>query len=295
MIKGTLFALVCAVSYAMNPVLIKVGYGLGIEPLPLMQYRFLFAALFMTAYFGLTAPRIITPTKPLLRKGAVITFAIVSPMNVFYAHSMQYIPASLMSLITYMFPVVVLAITALVLKTPVRKASYVSVAIILAACVCIFSDAFMQQISAYGILLGVIAMIFYSLYMVALQVFMKNESPESVTYFVVLLTALAYLFISNPLAILGYTWAQIGLCMVYALISTVICTIFLCKAIAAIGAAEAGIFCSFEPFFTVVFAVLLLGESIFPLRVLGLVLLIAGIIVPNFHMLQLAVVQYRKQ
>lgn len=60
-------------------------------------------------------------------------------------------------------------------------------------------------------------------------------------------------------------------------------TVFLFLAIDKLGATEAGIFCSFEPIFTILFSALILGENITLIRTLGMLLLVGAIVIPNYR------------
>ena len=57
--------------------------------------------------------------------------------------------------------------------------------------------------------------------------------------------------------------------------------IFVSRVAQLLGATQAGIFCSFEPIFTISFAALLLGEQIPTFTIVGMILLVMGIVIPN--------------
>ena len=71
--------------------------------------------------------------------------------------------------------------------------------------------------------------------------------------------------------------------MAYGVISTIFATLFLFLAIDKLGATEAGIFCSFEPIFTILFSAFLLGETITAVRIAGMLLLVGAIVIPNYR------------
>ena len=105
---GVAFALLCALSYSVNPVLGKLAYAYGLTTVTILQGRFFFAVLGMMLIFPLIDKRVFKPTKGELKSSFIIGVLILVPMNMLYVFSLKGIPASLMSLITYLYPLAVL-------------------------------------------------------------------------------------------------------------------------------------------------------------------------------------------
>ena len=284
--KGVIFALLCAVTYGLNPVIAKLAYAEGLQGMEIFQYRFLFACVVLAAVGPFLDKGFYHIEKHTWRVSLVIALAIMLPLNLLYIYALRDIPASMMSLITYIYPLVVLGIGVLVFRESIKKSQIVSVAMIILGCMCIFKDSFEASIGALALALAFLSMIMYAIYLVAFQRMAQGESTLQLTFLIIVICTLATMLFNNPAGIFSLTGKQAFLCFVYGLVSTVLATIFLLKAIQCVGATEAGIFCSFEPVFTIVFSVILLGEEIPLYRYLGMALLVVGIIWPNIKRLK---------
>lgn len=283
---GVLFALFCAVTYGLNPVIAKLAYAEGLQGMEIFQYRFLFASVVLALVGPLLDKNFYRVQKHTWVVSLVIGLVIMLPLNLLYIYALRDIPASMMSLITYIYPLVVLAVGCLFFGERVKKSQIISVVMILLGCLCIFKDSFESSIGVFALALAFLSMVMYAVYLVAFQRMAQKESTLQLTFLIIVICTVATFFFNNPTQILSLTGRQIFLCFVYGLVSTVLATVFLLKAIQCIGATETGIFCSFEPVFTIAFSVILLGEEIPLYRYLGMTLLIVGIIWPNIKRLK---------
>lgn len=284
--KGAFFALLCAATYGLNPVIAKLAYATGLQGMEIFQYRFLFAVAVLVVLGPCLDKRFYHIGKHTWRVALIIALAIMLPLNLLYVYALKDIPASMMSLITYIYPLGVLAIGVLLFSETVKKSQVVSVAMIILGCLCIFKDSFEASISFSALALAFLSMIMYAVYLVAFQRMAQGESTLQLTFLIIVICTVVTFFFNNPIHIRTLSYYQLFLCLAYGLVSTVLATVFLLKAIQCVGATEAGIFCSFEPVFTIFFSVILLGEEIPLYRYLGMALLVVGIVWPNIKRLK---------
>ncbi len=282
---GLVFALLSAMTYGLNPILAKLGYITGLGGIEILHGRFLFATLILAVIGPWLEKDFYKFSKDLIKHAVFIAILILLPLNLLYVFALKDIPASMMSLITYVYPLLVLLINLVIFKKQILGRQWLSVALIILGCVCIFSDALSLHVSALALALGFLSTLMYALYLISLQQLAKNLSAFQLTFVTIAIVAAALCFVHNPLTLVEYSLPQIGVVSAYGLISTVMSTIFLSRAIQLMGATEAGIFCSFEPAFTIGFAALFLGEHIPGFRWAGLALLILAIVLPNFRVL----------
>ncbi len=278
---GFCFSILSAITYGLNPVLAKLGYLTGLQGIEILHGRFLFATIILALIGPFLEKNFYSFSKKVVINALIISLIILLPLNLLYVYALKDIPASMMSLITYVYPMLVLLINLIFLKQKIFKRQWVSVVFIIAGCLCIFSDAFSLQVSEIALLLGFLSTLMYALYLISLQQLATDVSALQVTFLTIGIATIGLSFIHNPLALMNYGFEQLTVSAAYGLISTVMSTVFLSRAIQLLGATEAGIFCSFEPAFTIVFASMLLGEQIPTFRWIGLVLLICGIVLPN--------------
>lgn len=280
---GVAFALCCALSYSVNPVLGKLAYAHGLSTITILQGRFLFAVIGMVVVFSFIDRSTFKPTAGELKASAVIGLLILIPMNLLYVFSLKGIPASLMSLITYLYPLAVLLMSRAFLGKHIRKNQALSIGLIVLGGFCVFSDAFLVNIPIQTLFIAIIAMLFYALYMVAFEGLGKNKNPLHMTFWTLLICTAGLLLIPSEQSLLSLNPVQWGICTAYGVISTMMATVFLFLAIDRLGATEAGIFCSFEPIFTILFSAWILGETITTVRIAGMCLLVAAIVIPNYR------------
>ena len=282
-LAGILFAVLCAVSYSVNPVLGKLGYRFGMTTLSIVQGRFLFAILAMLAVFALMRRTVFRPSRRTLLRSATIGLLIVLPMNLLFVFSLRGIPASLMSLITYLYPLAVLLLSCAFLRHPLVMREAVSIALIICGGFCVFSDALQVRVAPAILAIALAAMFLYAVYMVAFERLGRGDDPLTMTFWTIAFTAAGVFCIPNPQPLLDFTLPQWGVCAGYGIVSTACATVFLFLAIDCLGATEAGIFCSFEPVFTIAASAWVLGEEITPVRLAGMALLVAAIVLPNLR------------
>lgn len=280
---GVAFALLCALSYSVNPVLGKLAYAYGLTTVTILQGRFFFAVLGMILVFPFIDKTVVKPTKGELKSSFIIGVLILVPMNMLYVFSLKGIPASLMSLITYLYPLAVLLMSRVLLGKSIRKNQALSIGLIVLGGFCVFSDALMVHIEMTTLAIAVVAMLFYALYMVAFEGLGNGKNPFHMTFWTLLICTLGLFFIPSGQSLFSLNVAQWGVCLAYGVISTIFATVFLFLAIDKLGATEAGIFCSFEPIFTILFSALILGEDITLVRFLGMLLLVGAIVIPNYR------------
>lgn len=283
---GVFFALLCALTYGLNPVIAKLAYAEGLQGMEIFQYRFLFASVVLALVGPLLDKNFYHIQRHTGCVSLVIALAIMLPLNLLYIYALRDIPASMMSLITYIYPLVVLVIGRLFFGECVRKSQIISVVMIILGCLCIFKDSFESSIGIFALALAFLSMVMYAIYLVAFQRMAQGESTVQLTFLIIVICTVTSFLLNNPAQIFSLTSRQIFLCFVYGLVSTVLATVFLLKAIQCVGATETGIFCSFEPVFTIAFSVVLLGEEIPLYRYLGMALLIVGIVWPNIKRLR---------
>ena len=283
--SGVFYSLLCAATYGLNPVLGKLGYMADLSGAQILYARFAFALVLFASLGRFVEKDFFHFSKKALVNSFIIAAAVLVPMNLLYVYSLKDIPASLMSLITYIYPFVVLVLNFVIFRRRITPRQISSVAFIITGCICIFSDAL--SLNVEGAVLGIafLAMFFYGVYLLSLQQFAEGLSALQLSFLTIFYSVVLLSFIQNPLEILDFNAEQLCVTFLYGLVSTVLSTFFLCRAIQCIGATESGIFCSFEPIFTISFSAILLGESIPLIRFAGMSILVLGIVLPNWKTL----------
>jgi drug/metabolite transporter (DMT)-like permease len=136
--------------------------------------------------------------------------------------------------------------------------------------------------SLEGNLIAVGMAVTWACYTLAIAPLMNRYSPFRISSVVLLIGWLPLAMLSVPqLADQEYSFGWlVWLGLVYAVIGPLfLTTILWFEAVAIVGASRASLFNNIQPFFAVLFALLLLGESLYPLEIVGGMFIFAGIAV----------------
>ena len=124
----------------------------------------------------------------------------------------------------------------------------------------------------------------FSVYLILMQVLLKNIRPLKATFYIMLGAAVSFTLSGDVTA-----WArldggqQTAIALALGLIPGVMAVAFLYMAIEKIGSAYACIFSSVEPIITLTAAAAFLGEQVVWLQMGGAALIIFGIVMPNLR------------
>ncbi len=281
--RGLIFTIVSAFSMALLGILGKLGYRAGMTELELLQNRWSFGAAILFGYLFFTDRRSLTVSGHTLFKTALLgaVFQFLAGFTFFAA--IKHIPVSTTLLIVYFYPVVVTLAAAYLFKQRLGGAVLLSLVLILAGSSLVFFDAFTQRLNSLGIIYALLNMIVFSGYMILAHVFLRGQKPIVMTFYMALFAGLTFSIFHNPLKILDSGVEQLIIGLALGLIPTAVSYVFNFKALEKVGSSYVSIFSTFEPVSVVIVAYLLLGEQIFFNQMLGMVLIISGIILPNLR------------
>ncbi|MGC9325545.1 MAG: DMT family transporter [Desulfomonilia bacterium] len=280
-----MFALISGASYGFLSILGKLGYRVGIEVMPLLSYRFFLASVIMGFYLLVKDYRLLVPSFRVLAKAATLGMLFYAIQSTLFFHALHHIPAATATLILYVYPITVTLLAMFIFKLKATGGIGASLLLLMCGCSLVFYDAFAKGQSILGIALATGAMVCLSAYLITIQFFLKGERPLSVTFYAIVFTSIFYSFFQNPLEVFTLNHDQVAVVLGLALIPTVIAVSLLYRAIELIGSAYTSIFSTLEPVVTVILAHQVLGERVVLIQVVGMILIILGIIVPNLHYL----------
>ena len=282
---GLIFALVSGASFGFLSVLCKLGLHEGIGPVDLLTYRFWLATIIMFVYLAVSDCGLMKPSLKTIVRGLILGFVFYGCQSYLFFQSLTLIPASTATLIIYFYPMTVTVLSIIFFKMKLTPGVYASLVLLLAGCGLVFYDAFVTGVSMYGAGLALASMAGFSVYLITVQFFLQDEHPLRVTFYALCATALFYTILHNPLEIASLSVKGLSIVFTLALIPTVLAVSLMYRAIERIGSAYTSIFSTLEPIVTVLLAASVLDENVVGIQVLGMVLIIAGIVVPNVERL----------
>jgi drug/metabolite transporter (DMT)-like permease len=286
-LTGVLLVMLSAVSFGAMPIFARFTYASGADPSTVLFLRFTAAGLFMLALTRLQ--RLALP------RGRVLWAIIAMGAAGYFGQSLSYFtaltlaPAGLVALLLYLYPALVTGLSVIILKEQLTTAKVTALLLALGGAILVIfpTSDLADAVPAHprGIVLGVLAAVIYSIYILVGARVMKHAAAIPVSTVIMLSAALSFGLLAAgrsaaglggfhlPQTAAGW-WAMTGL----TLISTVLALATFLAGIKRIGPSSASLLSTFEPVVSVILAVLVLEESLNPLQAAGGVLILAAVL-----------------
>ncbi|PKM79702.1 MAG: EamA family transporter [Firmicutes bacterium HGW-Firmicutes-14] len=277
-ILGTVLTIISASAFALMAIFAKYAYKEDLNLPTILSLRFLIAALIMWVVVLAGRKNSWPGLKGVLAIMAVggVSYGLQSS---FFFGAVRLIPASIASILLYMYPVIVTVLSAWIFRERLTRYKILSLVISLVGLIMVVGMAF-QGLNLKGVLFGLGAAVVYSLYLISSNRLLYDNDPVVMTTCII--TAAAVVFntagrakgnVVLPDTAMGW-WSIAGI----AVVSTVIAILTLFQGMKLVGPSRASIISAIEPVVTVAAAALLLGERISWLQIAGGLLVIAAVI-----------------
>lgn len=308
-IAGVTLVLAAACLYGSGPFFARVAYDAGMAPVPLLTWRYVFAALVGWALVMLSEDG-----RGSLRTLAGRSLAVLIALGALFAvnaggytAALESVPASLVVIIIYLYPAMVAVLSVRYARRLEGRRPWVAlVASTTGVALAVGGIPRDADIPVSGILLALLCAFTYAIWIV-LAARMRGERPEDAgpdgpiaatgpddggtsvrapdalasSAIMSTTTALIGAFVvvllggdPSPAAVPGSAWlALLG----FGAFSAIAIVAFLAGT-RRIGAAQAALISTFEPVYTIGLATLLLGETLGPIQVLGGILVVTGVL-----------------
>lgn len=274
---GLALILLAALSYAAMPVLAKLAYAAGASLPALLAHRFLVAALL----FALLAPR--RDRLPLRRRALLWGLGGIYVANAYcYFKALETIPASVLSVVLYSYPVMVALLAGLLGFERLSGRSLVAAGLALAGVV-LTAGRPAGFVDLTGLGLALASAFWYALYIVLGSRAAPWATGEAVARHVAQVCAVCYLpwaairgVLLAPLA--PAAWLAI---LAIAAISTVLALRAFLAALERLGPTRAAVASTVEIVFTVALAAAFLGEAVPPRLWAGGILIVLAVVYQN--------------
>lgn len=284
---GLLFVLLAATAYALLPIFAKIIYtDPALEPLDVLTWRFVFAAPAVWLAVLLMRPAPPPPGFSRLKMGGMGVLFVLIAGCAFFA--LQRVPASLYTALLYTYPAMVAILSAaLGERLPVRGWLALGLTLV-GVLLTIPADSEAGAALADpvgGVLFCLFNALLYAVYLIISGRILRAGAAQSSAVHTAVWSitgGLAALLIIAPLHGLSLPTQPSAWLALAALgvVSTVIPAFAMLAGVARLGAARASILSTSEPVMTVILALLLLpGESMTAVQVLGGVLILVSVVV----------------
>ncbi len=268
---GFILVFISAVSFGAVPVFTEFVYREGLNTQSVLFLRFSIAAVIMwmlVFFLKRNLPR---------RKDLLILFLLgflgYSGQSYSYFKALVYIPPSLVSILLYLYPVIVTLLSIFVLKEILTFRKFA--ALVFAVFGTVLVIGFQKSTDIRGILLGISAAAIYSVYIITSSDVLKRNGALPATAVIFSSAALFFSgFCMNTELILpvsAFGWINIFL---LAAVSTAIAAYTFFEGIKLIGAVNSSMLSTFEPVATIFLSAAVFGFRITVLQGAGTVLII---------------------
>ena len=257
-LTGVLLAVVSAASFGVMPVLTKVVYDDGAEPVGVLAVRFALAAVALLLLAGAAG-------QPLPRGGRLLALAVLGGVGyvaqgLFYFSALERISAGLTALLLYVFPAVVVLLSAVLLRERPRPLALGCVGLAMLGTVLTIGPV--QGGQGRGVALGLGAALVYAVYIVAssqVRGIGALATAATVLSAAAATTGVLALLTRPALPQSAPGWLAL---VVVALVCTVVAVTTFFGALALLGPSDTAVVSTVEPVVSVAVAGLVLGERL---------------------------------
>jgi|SRR5687767_7107081 len=282
---GPLFAIVGTLGFSFKAILIKLAYAWHpIDATTLLALRMIYAAPFFIAmawWAGRDAAPIPRPDALRLVALGFIGYYLASLLD--FA-GLMYISAALERLVLYLYPTMVVLLSALVLRKPIGRRALVALVLSYAGIVLVFwhdlrvtGDT--RAIATGGALVFGSALL-YSIYLVgAGGIIGRLGSMRFIAWAMLASTVFVFaqFLLTRPLAALDVPPRIHALTLAMAIFATVLPTWMIAESIRRLGANQSSMVGSLGPVFTIGLGAMILGEPTHPIQLAGAALVLGGV------------------
>lgn len=280
---GVAMAIAGVVCFSLRPILIKLAYGIVVDPVTLLALRMVFSLPFFLAA-ALAGRR--AGAAPIASRdaGAIVFLGFIGYYFASFADflGLQYVSAGIGRLILFVYPTVVVLLSMLFLrKRPSARevaalaVTYSGIALVMSSSVGGPSTRF-----ALGAALCFASAVAYAVYLVvSSQVVQRVGSMRFTAYATTVASVLciAQFLLLRPLAALELPLKVYELAVAMAVFSTVLPVFITSEALRRIGANQVALFGALGPVTTIFFGWAGLDETMTPVQLAGAVLVLGGV------------------
>ena len=295
---GILFALVAAIGFSAKAILVKLAYIDSVDAITLLALRMAFSLPFflvVAAQANRNKHSLALTTRD---KSAVIGLGLIGYYLASYLDflGLQYISAGLERLILFLYPTMVVLISALVFKHKIGRTAWFALLISYAGIALVFlhdmhvlqHDAFTGSLLVFGSALA------YAMYLVGAGHTIARIGATRFTAYVMTVACAACLLqfaVTHPVAALDLPVRVYGLSIAMAVISTILPAFLLAAAMRRIGSVHTSMIGSIGPVSTIFLAYVFLGERMSLEQIAGSVLVLAGVLMISLKRIPAAAAQ----
>ena len=290
LLLGAVFAFIAAVAFSGKAILVKLAYRYAVDPVTLLTLRMLFSVPFFMVMAIWSARDARTVNLNRRDWSAIVILGLLG----YYLGSLldfwglSYISASLERLTLFLYPTLVVLLSAFLLHRRIRSQEILALILSYTGIVLVFiHDLIFAQgnvILGSGLVFG--SALAYAIYLIGSGKTIAKIGAIRFTAYSMIVASIAVFAqfgLSHPsytlaLSALDFPVAVYYLSFLMALLSTVLPAFLIVEALRRIGASKTAIVGTIGPVSTLIFSALFLGEPISVIQLIGASLVISGVL-----------------
>ncbi len=289
--SGILWVFFGAILFSGKAILVKLAYRYEVDSTSLLALRMLFS-LPIFWLIGTISFKKITPQEVSLKDWMLVILIGITGYylaSLFDFIGLKYVPAVIERLILYIYPTLVLLISAIFFKIAIAKMQFISLIIsYLGVLIAFFDPIAINGVEDLwlGSSLVFLAAFTYAIYIVGSGRLIPKVGTRR--YTIVAMTAassmvLLHHAIEHQLALFHFEWPVYGYALAMAIFATVLPAFMISEGIRLIGANNAAIVGSIGPISTIALAYFFLREVFGWWQLIGTVLVIMGVLLLSLY------------
>ncbi len=300
--QGSLVAVVIsAACFGTLAVLTPLAYGAGAEPLPLLAWRFMFAALLLAGLVAVRDASALRISRGDFARYAALALAGYGAASICFFFALTYADASVVAVLLYAYPAFVTVASWLFLGEKPTWQRGLAVAITFLGCalvVGVFGGP--AQASLPGVLLGLGAAVGYTFFNLLSDRWLPGRSQFVMMGYTFGIASVGTAVVCMAVALLGAdaasgfagkagvavaslspaawapsAWVYLGLIV---LIPTFAAVVLYLQGIRGLGPSQAALISTLEPLFTIALARFVLHEQLATVQWIGAAMVLGGVV-----------------
>ncbi len=290
-VAAILLAATGVLMFSTKAVMVKLAYGYGVDPVSLLLLRMLFALPVFLLVGWLKGRRTFQEEPYTLKWKDHLTMIGLGFVGYYMASYFDFkgltlISASLERLILFVYPTLVVVLSAVILGKRIRRQQLVAIGLTYLGMVVIFGNRITETSpSEDGFWLGSVLIfcsaLTYAFYLMGSgEMVGKMGTVRFTTYAMVVssICVIVHHLVFSEMSVFGLPMPVYGYALAMAIIATVIPAYIISEAIRRLGAPTVSIVGSLGPVSTISLSIIFLGETLLLNQVIGAVLVIIGVV-----------------
>ncbi|MDF2672441.1 MAG: EamA/RhaT family transporter [Clostridiales bacterium] len=282
-LKGFIYAIISSIFFGSAGIFVKSSYTENFSPVDLLMLQYIIASIILLIICIIKHRSSLKLSKSMLKKLIIQGIVGNTFMTVFFYSSFKYLDMAVATMLLYLYPAMVAAISFIFLKAKISKlkiaaicGTFVGSLLVLN----IFSSSF-SSISLRGVLFGVLAAIFYAFMTIYAEKIVEDVPALIITFYTTVFS-LVVLFIINYGFIAKIPSITSGAILNAALLAffcEIIPLTLLYAAIKHIGSVSTSIISTIELPAAAVFSYFIMHENISLIQIIGILIIGYSVIV----------------